>query len=535
MHNKFKTQIQTLGIRLMIFIIIITIGYLCSGCTIKDVEPDNKITETTEIEEPRGTDLSQNSYHMDVVLNIPETGGDNPAKLYETLQVTINNDSEDAWEELCFRDLMQPVQQEANNRSEKKIDYISKITSAKSDGTELQIRTDKDDVTCIFIALESPLEPGESTIVELEYETEVPVGGFRCAWLPYYSERSDMVAYSCELAQFYPMLAKYENGKWACDKYIFEGECMYTRCFDYDIDIQVPHGATVVASGQENTVYSSEEGDTWHINAKNMRDMTIAVSNQYDLVSDEICGVTINSYFYSTEQEDSLSHSKQGEISLQAAKDAVEAYTEAYGAYPYEELDVVESNYEYGGMEAPGLVRISNLYSWFFGQDNTQEEKDEYTSKLQVSVAHEIAHQWFYGVVGNDQYNEAWLDESLASFSESAVYWRHVGKCEADIVTAIHQFDDEMSEDNMCIDKSYTQLSLESDYVNAVYKRGAVFLYELEQSMGQNNFYTFMKEYYKTYSFKEVHTADFSDMLASYIRDNDEAQGLVNLYLSLSN
>jgi aminopeptidase N len=92
---------------------------------------------------------------------------------------------------------------------------------------------------------------------------------------------------------------------------------------------------------------------------------------------------------------------------LAAARRSLDTFSAAFGAYPYPELDVVLGAFpDFGGMEYPTIVF---------------SEVDRYT------VAHEIAHQWWYGLVGNDQYAAPWLDESLATWSEELPWGAWVG------------------------------------------------------------------------------------------------------------
>ncbi len=270
-----------------------------------------------------------------------------------------------------------------------------------------------------------------------------------------------------------------------------------------------------------------------------MRDVTIVTGNQFDVVSGETNGVKVNSYFLKKSDspkgalEEDVNR-EQGELSLKAALQAISAFTEAYGPYPYDELDVTESNYSYGGMEAPGLVRISEMYSWFLTTDNSEEDRAEYRDKLCGTVAHEVAHEWFYGVVGNDQFNEAWLDESFAAYSEQ-VYWRSIGRDESESEKVMAEFEQAIRPETglVTINHSYAELEdMEYDYIHTVYQRGAAFLYRLEQAMGQETFNAFMQEYYQKYSFKEAHTEDFVATLKPHISENSAAQALVKRYLA---
>jgi len=481
---------------------------------------------------------NRTKYQMNITLD--EENFSHP-KLNISTQVTLTNQSEDIWTEICFRDFMSSLYKwESNIESS---EFRSGIRSASANGDELVVRTeqlpglDEDyvDSSAVYVELARPLSPGETTTIHLEYEADLFEGGMRCSYgkVSLFSE-DDHRTY--ELAQFYPMLAVYENGAWNTSPYITEGECFYTECADYHIELQIPEHYEVIASGNETPIDTSNGTSAWNITAENMRDVTIIISDEYQQFSGEVCGVRINSYYVPNNPiYPGDDHEEQGQIQLQAALDSVAAFTEAYGAYPYEELDVVESNYQFGGMEAPGLIRISQLYSWFIGEDDSEADHKDNTSKCAGTVAHETAHEWFYAVIGNDQFEEAWLDESFAAFSEQ-VYWRYVGRTEDEVAKVMQAFlDDIPASGNLTVDRGYDELNggYHYEYTDAVYQRGAGFLYLLEQAMG-DVFYDFMKDFYSSYSFQLVHTEDFITAIAPYIEGNDEAQSLINTYLSVS-
>ncbi len=100
----------------------------------------------------------------------------------------------------------------------------------------------------------------------------------------------------------------------------------------------------------------------------------------------------------------------------------MKSYDQRIGAYPFSELDVVATPTSAGGIEYPGLVVIADS---LYKEDTTFRE---------VVVAHEVAHQWWYSLVGNDQIDEPWLDEAFAQFT-TALYYRDrygaVGACRA--------------------------------------------------------------------------------------------------------
>ena len=89
------------------------------------------------------------------------------------------------------------------------------------------------------------------------------------------------------------------------------------------------------------------------------------------------------------------------------AADSLSFYEKTFGDYAYPAYTVVQTDFPYGGMEYPMLSMISlSLHQ----------------SEVAAVVAHETAHQWWYAMVGSDQYNEAWQDEGLAEYSV-ALFW----------------------------------------------------------------------------------------------------------------
>lgn len=87
------------------------------------------------------------------------------------------------------------------------------------------------------------------------------------------------------------------------------------------------------------------------------------------------------------------------------------------GDYPYRESDLIHGYYssamEYSSIILMGMPDV---------QDVTELDENASFSELCSRVVHEVAHQWFYGVVGNDPYEEPWLDESLAEYCEDMLY-----------------------------------------------------------------------------------------------------------------
>lgn len=387
------------------------------------------------------------------------------AHLTENCVISFTNTSSDTWDKICLRDYAAANLELENSISDDKPytpGSIREVKDSRGNALSFSVQEDK---SVVYVQLPSPLKPGERTSVSIDYSTEIP--------------------------------------------------CFFSPCGSYEMTLSAPEDYMVISTGSEA---QSADG-TWTLKADNVRDFAVIAGNGFEKLSGKAGNITVNSWYYSGSERDK----KQGEVSLKAAIDAVNAFCDAWGEYPYDTLDVVQTPYNAGGMEYPGLVRIAEMYA-----DLIEAEGDE---SLRLDVAHEVAHEWFYAVVGNDQYREAWLDESFAVYGEF-VYQLYTGESETDVQARVDSLDCSIKQ--KYIDLSYDQYFDEytgNSYINAVYKVGPVFLWKLRQTMGQESFDAFMRAWYEEHMFKEVTTAEFRAAIAK-ASDSADVKALLDEYLS---
>jgi hypothetical protein len=143
----------------------------------------------------------------------------------------------------------------------------------------------------------------------------------------------------------------------------------------------------------------SADGLTQVFEARNVRDFTVTAATDYRMVSRKVGGVTVRAWFRPGGNGSGL---------LDAAVDAFAALQARLGPYGYDTFNVAQSAGGFG-MESPGLIWIPGLM----------------TANLRYQVAHETAHQWFYGIVGNDQASQPFADEAAADFVARYVMGLH--------------------------------------------------------------------------------------------------------------
>jgi aminopeptidase N len=171
-------------------------------------------------------------------------------------------------------------------------------------------------------------------------------------------------------------------------------------------------------------------------------------------------------------------------------------------------------------MESDGLFYLDMEYF----------RKYNYTAQnlLTTLMAHESAHNWWYGAVGNDPAHEPWLDEALATYSELLFYERvHPADVEWWWEFRVNQW-----QPAGWVDSTAYELPTFRPYVNAVYLRGVLFLDDIRAAMGDEAFFAFLREYAQQGAHRLVTGEEFLWKLA-YAAPNQALNTILNEYFRL--
>jgi aminopeptidase N len=289
------------------------------------------------------------------------------------------------------------------------------------------------------------------------------------------------------LDECYPVIATYDERGWHADPPPRNADLTYLDASFYVVRVTAPAKLTVVASGSE--VGRERVGGTqvWTYAAGPSRDFYIAASDRYVAVSETVGETTVHSYA-------TRGRADGAELALGYAVAALRSYNARFGPYPYTELDVASTPMRAMGIEYPGIVGISlDLY-------DPRGERDGLPAQvyLESVVAHEVGHQWFYGVVGNDQIHEPWLDESLVQYV-TWLYYLDTGGA-----GAARGFYEYWTSCWGRVDRAEVPIGLPAadygggQYVPIVYCRGPLFMQALEKVMG-GTFDGFLRDYYASH------------------------------------
>jgi hypothetical protein len=241
-------------------------------------------------------------------------------------------------------------------------------------------------VSCsaLQVLLPAPLQPGASARLGLRFRVRVP----------HAVDRFGESRGTAMIGNAIPILAVASSGGWELPRYSSVGESFYSLAARWDATLRLPAGYRAASTGAVEHVRRLAGGGTEvAVSTAHARDFGLAVG-RFQVVSAPARGTRVR-VFVPPSQPLRVARGM-----LLTARRAVAAYSR-WGPYGSRELDVVVGGFStFGGMEYPELV----LSDAFAG-----------------AVVHEVAHQWFYGIVGNDQRNEPWLDESFASYAEETL------------------------------------------------------------------------------------------------------------------
>jgi hypothetical protein len=315
------------------------------------------------------------------------------------------------------------------------------------------------------LALPASLSVDATSSVELDWSAQIPTAPGRL------SDASDVIS----LGNWFPTLAVH-HGDWDRRPYSSIGDPFYTELADFDLHLGLARPAVVAFTGD----LVSQNGTNWEISARSVRDFALAISADYQQLTAQLpSGQQISVYALD---------GNRAQAELDAAQTFATAYAGLVGPYPLSTLRVAETGLEpaFAGMEYPGLVFISA---------STAARSSPTT--VHGVVAHEVAHQWFYGLIGDDEVADPWLDEAFATFLPDEVSAANPSGISGTAGNTLAS-----AGDGVPIDKGIFDFPDNGAYAAAVYARGGRFLAELRNTMGDADWTTFLHALYATYAGK---------------------------------
>jgi aminopeptidase N len=270
-----------------------------------------------------------------------------------------------------------------------------------------------------------------------------------------------------------PTLSVHDDAGWHRVPFEDLGESFYSLVAEYDVTFVTPARLDVAATGVAVRSHTSTGRTRTRYTAERVRDFAWA-AGRFRTVERRSGGVEVVISY----QREHVRRSRARAAARSAVR-SMNVFSAAFGPYPYPEVDVVLTGAGGpGGMEYPTIV---------------------FSVPHRLTMAHELAHQWFYGAVGNDQYHEPWLDESFASWSQRLPFGA-AGGC------------DEIPwpSEQAALTNDMGYWSEHPAQYRLVYDAGACMLASLAHRFGRDRFLRILGRYVDRHRFGIARTPDFT-------------------------
>lgn len=405
------------------------------------------------------------------------------------------------------------------------------IDSLFARGKILAWRYKPGDETEMQVPLPQPLTPGESIIFRLQFQVKIP----------FIFSRLGHIGQHYECTQWYPKIVVYDRQGWHPDGYHAIGE-FYGDFGTFDVEITVPQNMTVAATGDligpKSELIRLDSLARWGNRLDSLREAKNlkAVKKFYkQVLQSQLSGATKTLKFHAERVHDFAwvadrnfilkrgqhqnttinvyvlpKHEAKGKDAIEYAYDTLEHYGRCYLPYPYNQVSVVDGDISArAGMEYPNLTIVQ-----FNGPD--------WLRQLEMVIMHEIGHNWFYGILGNNEMAEAWLDEGMNSFAEVRYLEEKYGREGnltnwPEMLSFLPRSDDRYINSamyylfaaNQAEQKLLTPAYQFKEGYVLVYGKGAWILDMLRDLVGKEMFDDIMQAYFARYQYKHPTTEDF--------------------------
>lgn len=371
------------------------------------------------------------------------------------------------------------------------------VSEVRVDGTAVAFDASG---TVLRVPLPAPLPPGEKTVLVTTFDVRIPR----------YLDRLAVRDGNFVIGAWFPKLAVLDTNGWHAVERRGFGE-FYSDAGEYRVQITVPSGFTVGATGARVSQRANADGtETTGWEAHAVRDFAWVADRAYHLTETSENGVALR--YLALPRRQPLAPA-----GTRLAFEALNYFGDAFGRYPYRDFTVAEARAVQSGVaiEYPQLILINDDLAASSGL----------VAGYEPALVHEVAHQWWYGIVGNDEMAEAWLDEALATYSTRRFFRERRGG-EPPLVrwprplrflpapthgeTGRAMYVSQVREG---FDRPVRQHSAEfpdrQSYLAGVYEKGAAVLEMLEYLLGPPVFDRVLRQYVEDYAHKNARTQDF--------------------------
>jgi hypothetical protein len=267
-----------------------------------------------------------------------------------------------------------------------------KIEAISSQGKALTYIIEGEDQTILKVNLDSSLLPGESQEINMNFSVQIPHAYGKFGW------HQDIIT----LARWYPILNVFDKDGWHNYPFYIFHQPYFSDASYYQVKLTLPKKYGVASTGYLKEEIANADGTkTLNIETDSLvRDFALGLSDNFMVYSIKEDKFKINAYHLKGDEA-------KAKEAAHFALETMRFYSQRFGEYPYLEFNIVPSYLGYGGCQSSNLIFIDTRVYKLPGF------LERYFDFL---IAHETGHQWFYNLIGSDEYREMFLDEGMNSY-----------------------------------------------------------------------------------------------------------------------
>lgn len=432
------------------------------------------------------------------------------------------------------RQMLQQGRQDFYFAKDSQLGRISKL-DFQVDKQQIRWHLSKDHQDIAVLHLERPLLPHQQIQISTPFRVKIPDS----------FSRLGHVEDSYQITQWYPKPAVYDRAGWHPMPYLDNGE-FYSEFGSYDVEITLPDNYLVGATGEltnpeekarlrkisdatrlyldtfpypspfieyDPSPPSSEQWKTLQYKAENVHDFAWFADKRFKVLIDDLklaTGERIQTQIFFGKSEEAY-----WQYAMDYLQRSLVFFSEKVGAYPYAQMTVVQSALSAGGgMEYPMITVIDEVGT------------EEY---LEEVIAHEVGHNWFYGVLANNEREQAWMDEGITTYYEKK-YLESIADLEDEVSRKPRLLEDldaprrpylykARTRQDQAPDTPADQLRA-SNYAMSSYIKPALGFRMLEEYMGGYEFDLAMQDYFQQWQFKHPSPNDLKEVLIQHAADS---------------
>ena len=426
--------------------------------------------------------------------------------------------------------------------------YIDSL-DFKVNGYKVEWEFLNEEIDISEIHLKKPLNPGDSIVITTPFRVKIPSGKF---------SRLGHIGQSYQITQWFAKPAVFDKNGWHPMSYLDQGE-FYSEFGNYDVSITIPKNYILMATGdlqnaeeldflnkkaeltsqliKENRLpvrdsfgrkdmsfpKSSTEKKTLRFVQKNVHDFAWFTDKRYHVLKGELDlnNRKITSWALFTNNE-----AKLWRRSIEYINDATRYFSKWVGEYPYNHVTAVDGTISAGGgMEYPNITVIGRSGD---------------SKSLETVIVHEVGHNWYYGILGSNERDNAWMDEGLNTYIEIRYmeekypngYFRKKDSTEnksrgislnisledKELQHIAYQFNASRNYDQPLVmgSKDFTQMN----YGAMVYSKTGIGFHYLKAYLGEELFDNCMNEYFNQWKFKHPNPDDIKIVFETVCGEN---------------